>query len=148
MEYSTAINSVRRKLDSELDNLVSVLNSIFEHGVPETADKIVIWIPLGHRYSLNFSYMTNDANETDHEFPQTKVLNPLLDDILSDYTDSEHLDEISKLTDLEVAAWLRKGLQSSSFRDVELHKVMAINNVCAYFDLATLEYLEDDEMWD
>ena len=143
------IQQIEVTLESLLKPLVNELNQIYKFGIPAESKKIVIWIPLGTRYNLNFTYMDDTANEVGDSYPQLSSLDHKLENLLkeADTTDCNALKKISYQTDDMVAAWLKKALDKSDFANINLHKVMAINNVCAYFDLETLELLDEDEMW-
>ena len=150
MEIESALKEIRMVLKSHITELTAAFESIYKMGIPDEADKIVIWIPLGSRYNLSFTYMTNDANEIykpGMDFGELSVLDQLLEDLIDNYMDSEFYKDISRATDIEVASWLYTALESSSFKGVSLHKAMAINNVCAYFDLKTLTLIDDSDMW-
>lgn len=149
-EYAPELASVEQQLAGLSHELVTNLNSIYQSGVPALADKIVFWIPLGERYNLTCCFMTNDADEVGNTPNCFKRLNLALERLLSSYTekyDSEAFNELSARTDDIFAKWLQSGLEKSKFNTVSLYKVMAINNVCAYFDLTTLQLLDDEDMW-
>jgi len=150
MNLDSKVIEIKSKLASLSGRLLEKLNDIFQAGIPNEADKIVIWIPLGHRYNLSFTYMTNDANETEGYYSQLSALDYDLEHLIKDvdFADCEYLNKLSKLVDLAVAEWLKAAIEKSDFSVVGLHKVMAINNACAYFDLNSLELLEEEDMWE
>jgi len=144
------IDKIQIKLELIFDHLVSGLNAIYKKGIPSNADKLVIWIPLGSRYNLSFTYMKNNACDIQGDYSELSACDHVLEKLLGniDLFDLDFQNELSLEADELVAKWLKLGLESSLFRDVNLPKIMAINNVCAYFDLETIELIEDEDMWD
>ena len=145
------LNRIGDLLHSLTIELTSKLNLIYNKGIPEEATKIVIWIPVDARYNLNFSYMDDEASEVATDYPEFSFFDPYLESLINrEFMDSLDIEynQFSKQVDLLVAKWLQLALEQSKFKDVKLHKVMAINNVCVYFDLNSLKLLSDKEMWD
>ena len=146
--YQKQIEGISKVLEDSFLVLVSVLNEIFTQEIPNGATKIVLWVPLGTDYNLHFSYMNNEGSELEIR-DGLSVLDPvlyrLLDHAYDELPGQEH--EFGRDIDIIFAKWLNKGLDTSKFKNTKLHKVMAINNVCAYIDLSTLKVLKDSEMW-
>lgn len=145
--FEGELKKVSAKLERLSSELIKNLDVIFEKGIPKGSDKIVIWIPLGHRYNLTFTYMKNDASEIDGDYSDLSVLDKELGKLIDTMDDLDDFQQLTREVDVLVASWLKRGLEGSNFSQVKLQKVMAINNVCAYFDLNTLNLLEDDEIW-
>jgi len=148
LSFKSEQNKIDGKLEAISLSLIEGLNKIHKESIPNDAEKIVIWIPLGERYNLNFTFMTNDGNEIGDVPDHLRTMDSVLESILDDYLDRDEINLISKIADKSVAKWLKYGLESSNFKNINLQKVMAINNVCAYFDLNSLELLSDNDMWE
>jgi hypothetical protein len=149
MKLDSKLVEIKGKLKALSGRLIEKFDEIHQVGVPSQAEKIVIWTPLGDRYNLSFTYMTSEAKEIEGYYPHLSALDSDLENLMKgvDFSDCEYLQELSRLIDLAVAEWLRDSIGNSAFATVGLHKVLAINNACTYFDLKTLEVLEDEEMW-
>jgi hypothetical protein len=146
MKVNELISEVKSGLNLYSELLIQSLNKIHERGIPPDASKIVIWIPLGRNYNLSFTYMRDDACETCDCYPELNVLDKYLDDLFGKVGFIDDMPTRKKI-DMTVAEWLGKCLFMSTFKEVELHKVMAINNVDAYIDVNELRVLKDNEMW-
>jgi|GEM_PF-1698921 len=148
-EYSHHLSAIDQLLSEHRQSLINYFSSARELGIPSNADKIVLWVPCDNSFNIQFNYMDKRACETG---PQPESHNSLQQDItpLLEQAD-ESLGHIyprfRKEVDERVARWFSDALKASGFADKPAHKVMAIDQLCAYMDLDNFEWLTDEAMW-
>lgn len=146
--FENQLKEVNNTLNKLSNTLIDCLEAIYKKGIPKESDKIVIWIPHGHRYNLDFTYMTNEGSELEGDFSELSTLDATLNSLVQPMDNINDLKLFTNQVDVLMAGWLKKGLEKSSFNQVNLQKLMGINNVMAFYDLNTLKLLNENEVWE
>ena len=145
-ELADQIALLEAHLEKRSPRLVQHLDELWQAGVPEEAEQIVLWTPLDSRdVFMLLTYTDFDGGTVGQRTDLLASEDEDVRRILREVDEGVAGVEVRRAPAL--ANWFRRALARSHMCQTSLRWILAVNNVCSYYSLETLNRLHDDQVF-